>query len=122
LIDSGSDLKQWNDAIEELELTIGEENCTWFKAPWLFTECYVYRRIREAMLLCTSEMKNYDPYENAKLETHETNVNSVFQLITSLCPLDFENEKTNADLLKRRYVTIVEVRIEKEINFYIHRN
>ena len=29
--DSGNDLEQWNKSIEELEATIGADNCTWFK-------------------------------------------------------------------------------------------
>jgi hypothetical protein len=107
--DSGEDAQLWNGALEEMEKDIGLENCTWFRGPWLFAECYMYRRVREAMLLCKTDMKHCDPYENSKLETHEKNANTVFQLIAALCPLNLEEEKTNVEVLKRRYVIAMEV-------------
>jgi hypothetical protein len=42
--DKGQDVDLWNSHLEKLKATIGEENCSWFKAPWLFSECYMYRR------------------------------------------------------------------------------
>lgn len=108
--DSGEDLELWNKSIDELEKEIGVENCTWFKAPWLFSECYVYRRIREAMITCSSDLKHYDPFEHSKLETHNHNLNSVFQLICATCPLDFENEKLDQNLLHKRFSLIMEAR------------
>lgn len=108
ITDSGSDSKLWNISLEELESQIGSENCTWFKSPWLFAECYVYRRIREAMLLCTTSLKDYDPYEKSKLESHELSLKSVLQLITNLCPLDLNSEKENESLMHERFRVIME--------------
>ncbi|RNA39509.1 hypothetical protein BpHYR1_050362 [Brachionus plicatilis] len=108
ITDSGSDSTLWNTALEELKSQIGPDNCTWFKSPWLFAECYVYRRIREAMLLCTTSLKDYDPYEKSKLESHEQSLKSVFQLITNLCPLNFNEEKQNESLMRERFREIME--------------
>ncbi len=99
----------WNEAYDEIKQVLGEENCTWFKGPWLFSECYLYRRIREAMLLCKTEMKHYDPFEQAKQETHDLSRNSTHNLISSLCPLNWEEEKTNSELQYERFRIIVEV-------------
>ena len=99
----------WNKSLDELVAKIGADNCTWFKAPWLYTECYVYRRIREAMLSCESGLRDFDPFEQSKLETHQQNEKSVFQLVTVTCPLDFELEKTDNSLLRRRFTLIMEV-------------
>lgn len=108
LTDTGSDAHMWNEALEKLILQIGKENCTWFKGPWLYAECYMYRRIREAMLLCSSEVRSYDPFEESKIESHALSNKSTFGLISALCPLNYDDEKTNEELAKRRFGIIVE--------------
>ena len=91
---------------------MGDENCTWFRGSWLFSECYLYRRMRECMLLCSSQqMRDYDPFEMAKWETNEMSKTSVHSLIKALCPLDFErDEATNVAVQQERFRVIVEVR------------
>ncbi|CAF0883846.1 unnamed protein product [Brachionus calyciflorus] len=108
ITDSGDDAILWNKALEELENMIGEKNCTWFKAPWLFVECYIYRRIRESMLLCETSLRDYDPFEKSKKESYELSFNNFCQLITSLCPLNYHEEKTNENLSKERFRIILE--------------
>ena len=91
---------------------MGDENCTWFRGSWLFSECYLYRRMRECMLLCSSQqMRDYDPFEMAKWETNEMSKTGVHSLIKALCPLDFEqDESTNVAVQQERFRVIVEVR------------
>jgi hypothetical protein len=109
LTDSGEDVQLWNEAYEESVKAFGEDNASWFKGPWLFAECYMYRRVREAMLLCSSSLRDYDPFEQSKIESHESNAKSVFQLISSICPVDFAEEKNNSQLMHRRFQVIMEV-------------
>jgi hypothetical protein len=99
----------WNDSLEELVQRVGSENASWFKGPWLFAECYMYRRVREAMLLCKSPLREYDPFEPSKHESHQLNQASVFQLINGLCPLDYTHEAVDPQLLHRRFQIIMEV-------------
>ncbi len=109
LTDSGEDVNMWNEAYEEVLKTFGAENSSWFKGPWLFAECYMYRRVREAMLLCKSTLRDYDPFEHSKIESHESNAKSVFQLISSICPIDFAEEKNDNQIMHRRFQVIMEV-------------
>lgn len=52
LTDGFPDAAQWNKYLEQQQARLGsEENTSWFKAPWLYVECYMYRRIHEALLL-----------------------------------------------------------------------
>jgi len=88
LSDEGEDVNIWNDTIKELHAALGEESCTWFKGSWLFGECYLYRRIREAMLFCKTDMRNYDPFEKSKLESCEAGQQSVSKLIRGLTLLE----------------------------------
>ena len=111
LEDNGDDTELWNNAYLELKDKVGEAHCTWFKGSWLFSECYLYRRIRECMLLNTSQMRHYDPFELAKVETHELSRLSISSLIRSLCPLDYvQVESMNLDVQRERFRVIVEVR------------
>lgn len=50
LEDAYSDAKLWNSMIKDLKALDGEtsEPC-WFNTPWLTVECYLYRRIFEAL-------------------------------------------------------------------------
>ena len=76
----------------------------------LYVECYMYRRIREAMLLCQTGVKNHDPYEEAKLDTHTVNRQSISSLIKHLCPLNYQaEERDDAALLATRFRVILEV-------------
>lgn len=117
LKDSGADVTLWNNHLENLKTNIGQENCTWFKAPWLFSECYMYRRVREVMLLCKTEMKNYDPFERAKIEACEQSRETISSLIRNLCPLNYEEEKTNTDLLQKRFHIVLQVIKSLKVEF-----
>lgn len=48
LKDSGPDTKVWNLSLAELTQNGGGEP-KWFVSPWLYVECYMYRRIQEAI-------------------------------------------------------------------------
>lgn len=85
------------------------------KAPWLFVECYVYRRIREALLASISEMREYDAFEISKEETHEKNEKSVFQMIQNICPLYMQSENVDINSLQNEFKTIIEV-IYRKLN------
>ena len=50
LEDSYSDAKIWNSIIKDLKsLEDGKPEPRWFSTPWLTVECYLYRRIFEAL-------------------------------------------------------------------------
>ena len=48
--DTRSDTKAWNDYLREVTERDGEEP-SWFTSPWLYVECYMYRRVQEAVEL-----------------------------------------------------------------------
>ncbi|PAA46827.1 hypothetical protein BOX15_Mlig000305g6, partial [Macrostomum lignano] len=50
LSDSASDTTAWNDYLAELTETLGRAP-SWFKEPWLYVECYMYRRLLELVNL-----------------------------------------------------------------------
>ena len=48
LEDSRSDTAVWNDYLQYITDKEGSPP-KWFESPWLYMECYMYRRIQEAI-------------------------------------------------------------------------
>lgn len=67
LTSNGSDVPQWN-AFLELQNVENEYPASWFVSSWLYVECYLYRRIKEAFEL-SPILNDYDPFCKQKLES-----------------------------------------------------
>lgn len=75
----------------ELEALALEEKNTWFTAPWLFAECYLYRLLR-SYLAPTQHWKDFDPFLTQKNKTFKHSFNSLLQLATSMYELESEKD------------------------------
>lgn len=52
LTDSLQDTECWNQYLQRQQILLGgQESVSWFKSQWLYVECYMYRRIHEALWL-----------------------------------------------------------------------
>lgn len=52
LTDGRQDAGSWNDYLQRHVTLQGDQgSVSWFKSPWLYVECYMYRRIQEAVWL-----------------------------------------------------------------------
>jgi uncharacterized protein with ATP-grasp and redox domains len=67
IVSKSSDVKFYNDYINA-QMGV-EGNVTFFSAIWLLSECYMYRRIREAFEL-TNKLKDYDPFVKQKRDSY----------------------------------------------------
>jgi damage-control phosphatase, subfamily III len=114
LKDNGNDAIIWNQSIDELKATIGLDNLSWFKAPWIFTECYLYRRIREIILLCKSSMNpSFDPFQYAKVDTLNHNSKSIYDLVEALGNTDRHFlHQNDPNVLAKQFSTIIEVNLK----------
>ncbi|KAL1995186.1 hypothetical protein VTN49DRAFT_1373 [Thermomyces lanuginosus] len=74
LLDDGEpDIAEYNKELEQ------RGQLTWYNAPWLYTECYLYRRI--ATLFARSKhWKNYDVFARQKLSTFKSSRAAVLEL------------------------------------------
>ncbi|KAH6626741.1 hypothetical protein B0J18DRAFT_148523 [Chaetomium sp. MPI-SDFR-AT-0129] len=52
---------------------------TWLKAPWLYTECYLFRRISTSFSLST-HWKDYDVFARQKIKTFRSSRPAVLEL------------------------------------------
>ena len=65
------DSEQWNCCREELEQPV-----KWFKSPWLYVECYMYRRIFET-LNQTAKLGSLDPFSHKKKQAFDHSLGTV---------------------------------------------
>ncbi|RHZ88063.1 hypothetical protein Glove_26g297 [Diversispora epigaea] len=72
--DGESDIDNWNYVFHKY---FEREN--WYSAAWLFTECYLYRRIR-SIFAKTKHWHDYDPFFRQKSESFKASINSVIEI------------------------------------------
>ncbi|KAL4237614.1 hypothetical protein ACF0H5_002328 [Mactra antiquata] len=65
--DKRSDVKTWNDYLDEMTVNEGSTP-QWFVSPWLYVECYMYRRVQEAVENC-SVLRQYDVFMEQKRQS-----------------------------------------------------
>ncbi|KAL2015733.1 hypothetical protein VTK56DRAFT_4904 [Thermocarpiscus australiensis] len=71
--DGYPDVAVYNKELEQLG------NITWLKAPWLFTECYLFRRMSTSFAL-SQHWKNYDVFARQKIKTFRSSRPAVLEL------------------------------------------
>ncbi|ORY71391.1 uncharacterized protein BCR38DRAFT_453940 [Pseudomassariella vexata] len=71
--DGQPDITLYNQELEKLGTP------TWFNLPWLFSECYLYRRMQTSFSLSTC-WKNYDVFARQKINTFRSSRPAVIEL------------------------------------------
>ncbi|KAJ7221720.1 DUF89 domain-containing protein [Mycena pura] len=69
---------------------------TWFTAPWLFAECYLYRLLR-SYFLQTTQWYSFDPFSSQKTETFKQSGKAIYQIAASMQELNDEHAKVESD-------------------------
>ncbi|KAF2714856.1 DUF89-domain-containing protein [Pleomassaria siparia CBS 279.74] len=74
LVDDGeSDVEEYNKELEALG------NPKWHAVPWLFSECYLYRRV-SSIFKQTQKWKSYDLFARQKMSTFQSSRSAVVEL------------------------------------------
>ncbi|CAB55283.3 Sugar phosphate phosphatase [Schizosaccharomyces pombe] len=79
----GQDIVEYNEELKQLD------NASWGNAPWLYSECYYYRRI-SLIFARYSEWKAYDPFFQQKDSTLKSSRAAVEELAGRYCLLEEE--------------------------------
>jgi len=82
LVDSLTCSKAWNAylaAVGEREGTVA-----WFSSSWMLTECYMYRRIAQALALSTPALHSFDVFRQQKQEGFANSAPSMLSLASWL--------------------------------------
>ncbi|XP_013134508.1 PREDICTED: protein-glutamate O-methyltransferase-like isoform X2 [Papilio polytes] len=88
--------KRWNRWIESCD------SQHYFTNTWVFTECYVYRRLREGCEL-SKGLKNFDPFDDQKLKAFQFSLEPMCvvadKLVGMLPPSDKDKRKADFIML-----------------------
>ncbi|KPV72089.1 uncharacterized protein RHOBADRAFT_48988 [Rhodotorula graminis WP1] len=102
------DTKEYND---ELAHWASQGTDTWFTAPWLGAECYLYRRLR-GFFATTKHWTQFDPFASQKLSTWRSSAAGAAALAQTLeklvasGPVDPEKD---LDKLRLDFIGMLEV-------------
>ncbi|XP_061126257.1 damage-control phosphatase ARMT1 [Syngnathus typhle] len=82
LTDGLEDTDSWNRYLQRQQWPHGnQELVSWFKSPWLYVECYMYRRIREALWL-NPPISGYDVFKEGKTQSFFESQQAIVALCT----------------------------------------
>ncbi|XP_049832556.1 damage-control phosphatase ARMT1-like [Schistocerca gregaria] len=70
---NSSDIKIWNSVLEE---ETKNNKHKWFNSDWLFSECYMYRKVREIFELSQS-LTAFDPFRKSKESGLHNSIHSI---------------------------------------------
>ncbi|XP_022083064.1 protein-glutamate O-methyltransferase-like [Acanthaster planci] len=88
----GADSQIWQRYLEEETQRNGGRPPSWFQSPWLYVECYMYRRIVESIRL-SKHLKSFDPFRELKDTALETSQDALVILAKYLQSTSEENGK-----------------------------
>uniref|UniRef100_A0A8C5MJQ1 Sugar phosphate phosphatase n=1 Tax=Leptobrachium leishanense TaxID=445787 RepID=A0A8C5MJQ1_9ANUR len=84
ITDDLPDTHIWNEYLKYQQSLLGDgELPSWFQSPWLYVECYLYRRIHEGMAL-SPPISGYDVFKEAKNDSFFQSQNAILALCTHL--------------------------------------
>ncbi|NP_001087371.1 damage-control phosphatase ARMT1 [Xenopus laevis] len=84
LTDNQLDTELWNQYLDYQKSLLNEgETPSWFKSPWLYVECYMYRRIQEGIVL-SPPISKYDVFREGKIESFFQSQPAIIALCTYL--------------------------------------
>ncbi|EMR69817.1 putative venom protein 2 protein [Eutypa lata UCREL1] len=104
--DGNSDVAQYNQELEKLG------SSTWLNVPWLYSECYLYRRISTSFSLST-HWKNYDVFSRQKIKTFRSSRPAVLELASRykdiVTQMEADQSKTGAEHDEARRILFFEM-------------
>ncbi|KAK6756421.1 hypothetical protein RB195_014686 [Necator americanus] len=74
--DTSYSYEMWNKALSDLRQKHGADEVSWFKTDWLFTECYMYRRIIGSIIK-TKYLKSFDCFREQKIEGFNSHLEQI---------------------------------------------
>ncbi len=72
--DTDIDVEAWNAEVAAMD------GRGWYEVSWLLAECYMYRRVREALLMAS--MGEYDPFRTQKEAAYRASQASIRNIAT----------------------------------------
>ncbi|XP_037376556.1 damage-control phosphatase ARMT1 [Talpa occidentalis] len=100
----------WNQYLEYQQSLISESDGKprWFYSPWLYVECYMYRRIHEAIIQ-SPPIDYFDVFKESKDQNFFESQESVITLCTHLQELKNRMEHLSREQLKEEFFRLLQI-------------
>ncbi|XP_023373709.1 protein-glutamate O-methyltransferase isoform X2 [Otolemur garnettii] len=100
----------WNQYLEHHQSLLKESDETprWFYSPWLLVECYMYRRIHEAVIQ-SPPIDDFDVFKESKTQSFFESQESVIALCTYLQELVRTIEDLDENQLKNEFFKLLQI-------------
>ncbi|KAK7150351.1 hypothetical protein R3I93_011569 [Phoxinus phoxinus] len=109
LTDNAEDTEAWNEYMgRQQELMEDGQPVSWFKSPWLYVECYMYRRIQEALYM-NPPMDNFDGFKEGKTQSFFESQQAIKCLCTYLQELITNMENMTEMQLRENFLKLLQV-------------
>ncbi|XP_043944559.1 damage-control phosphatase ARMT1 [Protopterus annectens] len=109
LTDKLCDTEQWNQYLERQQVLMGgDEKPSWFKSPWLYVECYMYRRIHEALQL-NPPISSFDVFSEGKFKSFFDSQKAIILICTCIQDLSKNVENLDDGQLKEEFLKLFQV-------------
>ncbi|XP_032999893.1 coiled-coil domain-containing protein 170-like isoform X5 [Lacerta agilis] len=106
LNDNLPDTTLWNQCLEYHQ-SLSDEPPSWFQSPWLYTECYMYRRIHEA-LTQNPLISDFDVFKEEKIHNFFESQQAIILISTYLQDILKNVEKLDENLLKKEFLKLLQ--------------
>jgi len=105
LVDGVGNADVWNDYLKDQK--INEKNPSWFSSAWLWVECYMYRRITQALNMTgVEQLKGLDYFRQQKEDGYHGSLQSMEQLGSWLVS---QLSSLTPDMYQQTWGTLVEI-------------
>lgn len=109
LTDGLPDTESWNQYLNKQQRLQGDqESVSWFKSAWLYVECYMYRRIQEALLL-NPPISDYDVFNEGKTQSFFESQQAVMALCTYLSGVNKNIDELSKNQLFEHFNKLLQV-------------
>jgi len=105
LVDGVGNADVWNDYLKDQKMN--EKNPSWFSSAWLWVECYMYRRITQALNMTgVEQLKGLDYFRQQKEDGYHGSLPSMVQLGSWLVS---QLSSLTPDMYQKTWGTLVQV-------------
>ncbi|XP_046877443.1 damage-control phosphatase ARMT1 [Hypomesus transpacificus] len=109
LSDGLEDTDSWNQYLLRQQSLMGDQDSvSWFKSPWLYVECYMYRRIHEAIWL-NPPICDFDAFNEGKTQSYFESQQAVIALCTYLQGLHRNMGELSESHLLEQFLKLLQV-------------
>ncbi|KAG9347646.1 hypothetical protein JZ751_005218 [Albula glossodonta] len=109
LTDNVVDTDMWNQYLQRQQALMDDnEPPSWFKSPWLYVECYMYRKIQESLHL-NPPICDFDVFKEAKTKSFFESQQPIMAICTYLQELNKNMDDLSETQLLEHFLKLLQV-------------